>query len=345
MPSKKKVDDAKSEAPTLELQPELSPWGVLKQAIIAVPALKYALGILGIVSAIAIVRKLGVDYRVAVIGTIIVIVLMVALLIFEGLVKSRSKHKSISVLSLLWTCVVIFILSACLLFTSAFFDWPKPFEQLLGMTARIDVKPDISDKDIVIAFSQIEMADEVCGWGPIEKPCNVIAPIRNIAGKYWSFGGPSIGTPREDCTYGSHRLWPHGENGTVNEQLSKLLEDPVIDITIVNRENYAVILSRIGFVPIAAWTSPKGPPFAGKLIDCDGYILELNGFEPGKAQWLILDDPVYLAPLAPYRYRLQLKDYAHQVKRNESVISLLLEVNQHSLQSSEIYLGMYSVGG
>ena len=63
----------------------VSPTKILKEAIAAVPAVRYALGISGIVAAIAVIFALGVDARVAIFGTIIMLVLMTLLVIFARL--------------------------------------------------------------------------------------------------------------------------------------------------------------------------------------------------------------------------------------------------------------------
>jgi hypothetical protein len=110
----------------------LTPWTILQAAIKAVPALKYALGVLGIVSAITIIKVFGIDFRVAVFGTIIMVVLMVALVVFAALTKVRSPQVRSAALVLMWSFLVLTILSAAFLFTSAFFDYPKPLSNLLG---------------------------------------------------------------------------------------------------------------------------------------------------------------------------------------------------------------------
>lgn len=58
-----------------------TPPSVLKQAINAVPAVKYALGVGGIISVIAIVRGFRIDFRVALLGAVVMLVLMAVLLV------------------------------------------------------------------------------------------------------------------------------------------------------------------------------------------------------------------------------------------------------------------------
>lgn len=133
----------------------LTPWTILQAAIKAVPALKYALGVLGIVSAITIIKVFGIDFRVAVFGTIIMVVLMVALVVFAALTKVRSPQVRSAALVLMWSFLVLTILSAAFLFTSAFFDYPKPLSNLLG--GGIEEKPPTPEQEKTSAqTSQVE---------------------------------------------------------------------------------------------------------------------------------------------------------------------------------------------
>lgn len=140
-----------TESPLPELAPAkkpdedvagLTPWTVLQAAVKAVLALKYALGVLGIVSAIAIIKGFGIDFRIAVFGTILMMVLMTALVVFAALTKSKSHQIRAAALVMMWSFLALTIFSATLLFTSAFFDYPKPLTQLLGLAVSVpDPRP------------------------------------------------------------------------------------------------------------------------------------------------------------------------------------------------------------
>lgn len=112
----------------------LTPWTVFRAALKAVPALKYAFAVLGIVSALAIVKSFGIDFRVAAAGTIVMLVLMVASFVFAVLTQVGSPQIQAAALVLMWAYLALAILSATLLFTSAFFDYPKPLPQLGGFS-------------------------------------------------------------------------------------------------------------------------------------------------------------------------------------------------------------------
>jgi hypothetical protein len=120
----------------------LTPWSVLHAAVRAVPALKYTLAVLGVVSAIAIVKGFGIDFRVAVFGTVIIVVLMAALVVFAALTKVRSPQVRAAALVMMWSFLALTILSAALLFTAAFFSYPKPLGDLFGpLSSAIEPPP------------------------------------------------------------------------------------------------------------------------------------------------------------------------------------------------------------
>jgi hypothetical protein len=104
--------------------PFVGPGSVVQQAIKAVPAVKYALGIGGIVAVIAIVSSFGINANAAIFGTVIMLVLMVVLVVFASLVRKPGQTNSLPALVFTWFGLLLFMATAVLLFTSAF--WAKP---------------------------------------------------------------------------------------------------------------------------------------------------------------------------------------------------------------------------
>ena len=104
---------------------------LLQQAIRAVPAVKYALGIGGIVWVIAAVAALNVDYRVAVFGTIVMVVLMVLLLVFAKLAGTTAEAFVLPMTVLVWSSILLTTMVAVFLATSVFFRWPLDLQYWL----------------------------------------------------------------------------------------------------------------------------------------------------------------------------------------------------------------------
>ena len=107
----------------------LSPIQLLREAIKAVPPLKYALGVVGLIAAVAVVGAFRIRPEIAVLGSLATLVLMVALLVFAKLTKTAQKHFLVPALVLMWSFLVLVIAAAGLLFSSTFFNWPMDFRR------------------------------------------------------------------------------------------------------------------------------------------------------------------------------------------------------------------------
>ena len=102
----------------------LNPLAVLREAIRAVPAVKYALGVAGLLSVVAITKAFGLNALTAAVGAIVTLVLMVALLIFARLTTTAPRYFVLPALMFMWVSLVLVLATASLLFLSAFFRWP-----------------------------------------------------------------------------------------------------------------------------------------------------------------------------------------------------------------------------
>lgn len=104
---------------------EILPVKLLKDAIRAVPALRYALGVVGIVSVIAIVKMLNVDFELAIFGTIVIVALMILLLVFSTIADKKNKA-SLRILGLIfsWAVMILITLIVILLPVEYFAHWP-----------------------------------------------------------------------------------------------------------------------------------------------------------------------------------------------------------------------------
>ncbi len=102
-----------------------NPFSVLRSAIRAVPAVRYALGVAGIVSVIAIVKAFHLDLTLAALGTVVMFVLMTTLVIFARLSKFGSVALQRPALVFTWFCLLLTMAAALLLFTSVFFGSPR----------------------------------------------------------------------------------------------------------------------------------------------------------------------------------------------------------------------------
>jgi hypothetical protein len=104
-----------------------------------VPSVKYALGVAGVVAAVAVIQAFRIGYRIAFFGAIVMFVLMVLLVIFAKLTQTAQRHFVAPVVVLMWSFLLLAVGTACLLFTSVFFrfpvdlrDWLKPTSTAQG---------------------------------------------------------------------------------------------------------------------------------------------------------------------------------------------------------------------
>lgn len=112
-----------------------SPPSILKQAIKAVPAVKYALGVGGIIAVIAIVRGFGIDLRVALFGAIVMFVLMTMLVVFASLARQKGSQFRLPALVFTWFSLICVMAVSIVLFTSVFWGRPVDMRTLLAKKA------------------------------------------------------------------------------------------------------------------------------------------------------------------------------------------------------------------
>jgi hypothetical protein len=109
----------------------LNPYRILQDAIRAVPALKYGLAVLALVAIVALASLLRVDPLNAVFGSIVIIVLMVAVLVFARVATLNTSTTRIPALIFLWAFVLLTVLMASCLVSAALFRWPSSLSILL----------------------------------------------------------------------------------------------------------------------------------------------------------------------------------------------------------------------
>jgi hypothetical protein len=116
-----------------------SPYEILREAIKAVPAVKFALGIAGILAVLAIARGFSLSYRVAVFGTVLMLVLMTVLVVFARLSTAGPSFFYGPAVVLTWFSVTVVIATAGFLFSSIFFQRPVDLRRWLDPSLQSDV--------------------------------------------------------------------------------------------------------------------------------------------------------------------------------------------------------------
>jgi len=97
---------------------------LLREAIKAVPAVKYALAVGGILAVVAIVRTFGISQAYGFVAAIGMFVLMFGMLLFARLSSLAAPEFRTIILLFAWSLLVLFVGSAALVGSSVFFRWP-----------------------------------------------------------------------------------------------------------------------------------------------------------------------------------------------------------------------------
>jgi uncharacterized membrane protein YeaQ/YmgE (transglycosylase-associated protein family) len=130
---------------------------LLREAIRAVPAIRYFLGVVGAAAAASLVGALFFyTWRVAFVGTVILFVGAIAVVIFANLSKLERRFWHVPALILTWLTIVLFTSTAICLFTSVFFAVPLDLrEWLLQPTS-------VVGKDPATSAPAPQSAAEIC---------------------------------------------------------------------------------------------------------------------------------------------------------------------------------------
>lgn len=102
----------------------LTPIAALREAIAAVPQVKYALGVTGLAAAVAIVLGFISSIKVAVVGVLVILALMYLLAIFTQVLANIPGLKWLAGF-LVWSLVILFVSTLFLVTTSYSFGKPE----------------------------------------------------------------------------------------------------------------------------------------------------------------------------------------------------------------------------
>lgn len=109
----------------------ISPWAVLKQASRAVPAVKWALGIGGILAVVALVPAFHLNATFAFLGVVVTLILMGVLVLFARASSLPQNTTAGPALVFTWFVLVIFMATSVCLFSSVFFNMPISLQNWL----------------------------------------------------------------------------------------------------------------------------------------------------------------------------------------------------------------------
>jgi hypothetical protein len=115
------------------------PYGVLRASVVAVPAMRYALGVAGLAGSASLALGFFGTPEAAIIGAAASLGGSFLLLVFAKLAREKPKTFRRPALVVMWTTTVLFSLSLVLLLTSFFFDRPLHL-RLVGPPSHADAQ-------------------------------------------------------------------------------------------------------------------------------------------------------------------------------------------------------------
>jgi hypothetical protein len=104
---------------------------LLREAAGAVPAVRYALGVAGVLAALALGSTLFRSPQAATFGALTMFILMVLMLVFAAASALGDETFRLPALVMTWAILILFIASAAMTLSAIFFDMPKPLTVLI----------------------------------------------------------------------------------------------------------------------------------------------------------------------------------------------------------------------
>ncbi len=125
----------------------ISPIGFIRFALYRISVIQWAVGVGALIAVLAITSKWGLPPVAIVLGTIALLLFMVALFVVKQLIEPPPKTQRkvpLTSLIILWTVVILFVVGSGLTTTSFFFQWPL---QIIQISANHDSVFPVTKKD------------------------------------------------------------------------------------------------------------------------------------------------------------------------------------------------------
>lgn len=228
--------------------------GLIRSAIKAVPAVRYALAVAAIGAAVALIAGFTIDLRVAVFGIIILFVFMAVMVVFARLASVAAGSLYVLAMVLAWAAVILVISTSILLLTSVFFNWPRPLSRWIEGTAA--VTPTASSNFVLTIY--------VHGpGGPYDRVLKSKGSVLlNIGGAPRS---ASIG-PDGEAIFPEIPSNFRGQNASVGLDSEEYeMSDPSETIRLDGKSTYLAVRKKSGQITVHV-QDEKGAPLAGVEI-------------------------------------------------------------------------------
>lgn len=119
----------------------LNPLAILRESVQLVPAMRYALAVLGLIAVVAIAAAWRIDFKVAVFGALIIFGLMIPVLVFARMTTLPAGRFVAPAMVLMWVFVILTSIAGVFLLSAAAFRYPPDFARLIFGTSAVPDKP------------------------------------------------------------------------------------------------------------------------------------------------------------------------------------------------------------
>ena len=135
--------------------PAFSPLDIVREATKAVPAVKYALGVAGVLAALSIAAAFFTSWAAAALGFLVMLILMILLYVFSIMVNIAGEAAKPPAIILLYSVVLLFVTWCVLLTSCTFIQQPSTLRELYrGILGAVELPA----RESIIPSSEIWLA-------------------------------------------------------------------------------------------------------------------------------------------------------------------------------------------
>jgi len=109
-------------------------WAIIKQGTKAVPATRWAVGVVGLVACIALIKQINHSFWKTAIEVLVLLALMTLLVVFARLAQTGKEAFKGVAQFITWSLAILFVGSCICVSTSVFFEWPQLHSPWIGQT-------------------------------------------------------------------------------------------------------------------------------------------------------------------------------------------------------------------
>jgi hypothetical protein len=256
--------------PDMPQEQASGPLRILQEAIKAVPAVKYALGVAGVAAAVALVYRFGIGPRVILLGTVVMFLLMTILVVFARLAALSKSSFNLPAQLLAWFSLLLLMAVSTLLVSCVFFRRPLDLSRWLdeGKGKTVQQTPSISPELYALRVQVLDPQGQPAGGSRIRTSTGNEPHL--LQDGWWEIQIPRAKVPVD----GWISLWAEHDQWAGNRVQLHLAQDPnpSVEIQLKKPETYlrGRVLDATGHTSAEARVFPQDGTLGLAITDADG---------------------------------------------------------------------------